>query len=123
MNIEKKDLKIEYSRGRGHGGQRRDKVFTCVKMTHLPTGIVVTHDGRNREHNRQMALRELKNRIKEQEKKKRAKKKKKHRDFKIHNTPIIRTYDFKKQIVKDHRSGKTAPLKAVLEKGNLDLLR
>jgi len=52
-----------------------------------------------------------------------AKVKKARRDHAIHNTPTIRTYDDKKGIVIDHRTGKRASLKQVLGKGRLDLLQ
>jgi protein subunit release factor B len=39
IKMEKKDLKISYTRGSGPGGQHKNKVETCVTVTHLPTGL------------------------------------------------------------------------------------
>ena len=122
MKINKKDLKIEYTKGKGPGGQNKNKVSSCVKITHIPTGITVMKDGRNQGQNKKMALKELKRRLTELKLEQKATQKKQNRDFRIRNTKTIRTYDFKKQLVKDHRTGKVAPLKEVLEKGKLDLL-
>lgn len=120
--LKKSDLKIEYTKGTGAGGQHKNKTSSCVKITHIPTGITVMKDGRNQHRNKRMALRELEKRILTLKADKRAKNKKAVRDYKIHNTPTIRTYDYKRGIVKDHRSGKEAPLKEVLQKGRVDLL-
>ena len=38
-NFNKKDYKIEYTKGTGAGGQHKNKVETCVTITHLPTGM------------------------------------------------------------------------------------
>lgn len=123
MKIDKEDLKIETMRGKGKGGQHKNVTDSCVRITHIPTGIVVMKDGRNQHHNKRMAMRELLKRLKNRKRETRAQHKKANREFKIRHTPIIRTYDFKQGIVKDHRTGKRAPLKEVLEKGRLDLLK
>jgi protein subunit release factor A len=122
MSIPKKDLKIEYTRGKGPGGQHKNKTNSKVKITHIPTGVVVEEDGRDQHHNKKIALRKLEERIKAEKRKVLADKKKAKRDKAIHETPIIRTYNYKRSTVKDHRSGKTASLKKVMN-GNLDLLR
>jgi protein subunit release factor A len=80
-------------------------------------------DGRNRHKNERAAWKEMERRLKEAEQEKRDKAKKEKRDKAIHDTKRIRTYDFSRGIVTDHRTGKSAPLKRVLEKGDLDCLR
>lgn len=55
--------------------------------------------------------------------KQRAAAKKARRDKKIHDHTIIRTYNFQRGMVKDHRTGIEAPLYKVLVKGMIDLLR
>ena len=63
MKIEKKDLKIETMRGKGEGGQHKNVTDSCVRITHIPTGIVVMKDGRNQHHNKRIAMRELRKRL------------------------------------------------------------
>lgn len=121
--VNKNDLKIECIRGKGPGGANKNKVSSCVKITHIPTGITVMKDGRDQNVNKQMALDELERRLKELVDRKKAKEKKKMRDHRINNTPIIRTYNFVRNTVKDHRSKKTASLNDVLRKGRIDLLK
>ena len=123
MKGEKKDLKIETMRGTGPGGQHRNKTDSACRITHLPTGIKAYADERSQKHSKRKAMGELTRLIKQAEDGRRAEKKKADRDFAIKNTPTIRTYDFKKDQVIDHRTGKTARIKDVLQKGKIDLLR
>jgi peptide chain release factor 1 len=122
--ISKSDLTIRYTRGRGPGGQNKNKVHSCVVIVHTPTGITVRIDGRDRVHNEREALREIESRVEQRKLDVRAGAKKANRDRKIADggTPIIRTYDYKAGQVRDHRTKKTAPIKEVLEKGRIDLL-
>lgn len=117
------EIKVERIRGQGPGGQHKNKTASCVRLTHLPTGIQVTIDGRNQHQNLRKAKRELESRLAEAAESKKAAGKKARRDEAIKNETTIRTYDFKKGVVKDHRSKKTASLKEVMGKGRLDLLR
>lgn len=68
------------------------------------------------------AMADLEQKLRNRESEKSASKKKAHRDWATHNTPIIRTYDFKSQTVKDHRTKKNASIKEVLIKGKFDLI-
>jgi len=59
-----KDVKIEYFRSRGPGGQRKDKKETAVRVTHIPTGIrAIATESRYQARNREIALRRLEERI------------------------------------------------------------
>lgn len=120
--INKKDIKIETMRGTGAGGQHKNKTDSCVRITHIPTGISVTIDGRKQGQNKKKALKILEDKLNLAKEEKKAEEKKQKRDKLIKDKKYIRTYDYKKQIVKDHRTGKTAPLKKVLEEGMFDLL-
>lgn len=57
--MNKKDVKIETFRGKGKGGQHKNKTDSCVRATHIPTGISVTIDGRDQHKNKREALRRL----------------------------------------------------------------
>lgn len=122
MNL--KNCKIEYTRGKKKcGGRHRNSRECAVRITHLPTGISAFVDGRDQAKNKALAIKELEKRLKQAKQDELSKKKKEERDRKIKETPIIRTYDYKKGIVKDHRSKRKAALKDVLLKGDLDLLK
>ena len=59
-----KDLKIDYYRGSGPGGQHRNTSETGVRITHLPTGIVVTAtESRSRHANQQRAMARLEEKL------------------------------------------------------------
>ena len=120
--INKKDIKIEYTRGKGPGGQHKNKTSSCVKVTHVPTGVSVTIDGRYQAKNKKVALQELEKRLDEKKQQDKADLKKSMRDKKIKERDIIRTYNYPRDTVKDHRTGKTASIKEIMEKGRLDLL-
>ena len=89
----------------------------------MPSGIEVTVDGRNQHQNKREAIKELEKRLKEHAEQERAKQKKAKREDAIRNETRVRTYDFSKGIVTDHRTGKKASLKDILQKGLLDKLR
>ncbi len=59
-HIEEKDLRWEFFRATGPGGQHRNKVETGVRLTHLPSGLTVSATERRSQHqNREVALRRL----------------------------------------------------------------
>ena len=121
--LNKDEVRFEIAKGQGPGGQHRNKTFSTVKAIHIETGIHVTVDGRDQHKNKRDALKLLEARIKEHKASIAAAKKKARRDTAIKETETIRTYDFKRRQVLDHRTGKTADLKQVLDKGRIDLLR
>jgi len=114
------DIKLEFTKGKGPGGQNKNKLETAVRATHIPTGITVFIDGRKRGQNIKKAKQELKRRVDAVKKERRAAAKKSRRDAKIKERNVIRTYDYSRNEVIDHRTGKRAPLKRVLRKGRLD---
>jgi peptide chain release factor 1 len=121
--IPKSDLKIERIRGKGPGGQNKNKVCSCIRLTHLPTGIVVRIDGRDQGQNLKQAMAEMEQRLAERKQAARAIARKARRDEAIRNETTVRTYDYKSGLVRDHRTGRTASIKDVLGKGRVDLLQ
>jgi peptide chain release factor 1 len=118
------EVSVEFTQGHGPGGQHRNKTASACRATHIPTGIVVFIQNNRCQHaNKREAIKTLSARVEAFYAAEKAKLKKAHRDYIIHNEECVRTYNFQRGTVKDHRSGKTASLKDVLEKGKIDLLR
>lgn len=120
--MDKNELKIETMRGQGPGGQHKNKTDSAVKITHIPSGLSAYADERSQRHSKKKALADLEQKLARRKADKLAAIKKERRDHVIHNTPIIRTYDYSRGIVKDHRTKKTASLKDVIKKGKFYLL-
>lgn len=123
MKIDKKKYRVETMRGKGPGGQFKNKTDSACRITHIKSGISAYADERSQHHSKKLAWEELQKRLQNQKSEKQAEEKKARRDHAIHNTEIIRTYNYKSGIVKDHRSGKSASLKEIVGKGNIDLLK
>lgn len=67
----KRETKVYFYRGRGPGGQRRDKKETCVRLHHLPSGVTVTAtEHRYQARNKELAFERLKKRLMELNKRK-----------------------------------------------------
>jgi peptide chain release factor 1 len=122
--IAEHDLEIEWYSGTGAGGQHRNKHQNSARVTHLPTGIVVTAQCRSRENSKAQAVAEIQQRVDNLLKT-------------AYNSGIasdrkaqvgsgmrgdkIRTYRFQDDVVKDHMTDKVASVKKVLA-GNFNLL-
>jgi len=116
-----KDLKIQYTRGHGPGGQHKNKVETCVTVIHVPTGLKVTcQDTRSKNQNLVKAKQLLSEKIIKQENDKLQKLKNEQRIDLIHTQQIIRTYNYQRNEVYDHRTKNRADLKKFM-KGEIDL--
>ena len=123
VKFKKDDIRIETKVGEGPGGQHRNRTESCVVATHIPTGIKVMIDERNQHQSRRKALRELEKRVEEYIEDQRAMKRKDRRDRVIKERNRVRTYDYSRGVVTDHRTGKTASIKDILEKGKIGKLR
>ena len=123
--IPEKDLRIEFSRAGGPGGQNVNKRETAVRIAHIPTGLSVHASGeRSQEQNREQALSILRAKIfkKAQEEKKSVEESMKLKNTEIEWGSQIRSYVLHPyKMVKDHRTGvETSDAEGVLD-GNLDL--
>lgn len=122
MNLD--DIRFEFTRGTGPGGQHKNKTSSAVRATHIPTNIVVfVQDERSQHANKRKAIKILEERVNNRIAEKKAHAKKARRDEKIHERNIVRTYNYSRGTVKDHRSGKVASIKDVVDKGRIDLLK
>lgn len=124
IEIDDKDLRIDTFRASGPGGQHVNKTSSAVRITHLPTGIVVQCQNEKSQHrNKDMAMKVLKAKLYELEKKKQeAKKQELHQSQKeIAWGSQIRSYVFNPyRMVKDHRTGvEVGDLEGVMD-GNID---
>lgn len=117
------EFQIRWTKGQGPGGQHKNKVANCCVLTHVPTGLVVTVDGRSRPSNLKEAKRLMRAKLEAHVADERKAKRKAARDRKIKDATRVRTYDFTKGVVIDHRTGKRASIKDVVGKGKLDKLR
>jgi len=123
---EVKDLRIDVYRSSGPGGQSVNTTDSAVRITHLPTGLVVTcQDEKSQHKNKAKALKILRSRLFDQERARRDAERSDARRGQIgtgDRSERIRTYNFPQNRVTDHRIGLTLhKLEAVIE-GDLDEL-
>jgi len=116
-----KDLHIVYTKGSGPGGQHKNKVETCVTVTHMPTGLSVRcQDTRSKVQNLKRAKVRLSEKIVNFEKDKLQQKKNENRLELIKNQQVVRTYNYNRNEVYDHRTKTRHDLKKFL-RGEIDL--
>ncbi len=124
IEIDEKDIKVDVYRSSGCGGQGVNTTDSAVRMTHIPTGIVVTcQNERSQIKNRERALKVLKTRIYEaklQEEEQKAGETRKNKIGTGDRAEKIRTYNYPQNRVTDHRINfTTKQLDRVME-GDLD---
>ena len=128
VQIDPKDLQIDVFRASGHGGQHVNVTDSAVRMTHLPTGLVVScQDERSQHKNKAKALKVLRARLLERA---RAEQEREIADARRQQVGTgdrserIRTYNFPQGRVTDHRIGLTLyNLSAVLEGDLAELIQ
>jgi len=126
IQINSEDLRIDTYRASGHGGQNVQKLETAIRITHLPTGIVVTcQNERSQGQNRDVAMKVLQARLIDREEQIRAEEQAKIKGVHVSagwgnqiRSYVLHPY----KMVKDHRSGyQTSDSQAVLD-GEIDEL-
>jgi peptide chain release factor 1 len=122
--IEEKDLRVDIFHSSGAGGQNVNKVATAVRLTHVPTGIVVVcQDERTQLKNRVKAMTVLRSRLLDLEESKQHAELSQTRRLQVgtgDRSEKIRTYNFPQDRITDHRIGLTVHNIPDRLDGNLD---
>ena len=124
VDIDPKDLQIDTYRSSGAGGQHVNKTESAIRITHLPTGLVVEcQDERSQYKNKDKAMKVLRSRLYQMECQRRSAAEAAERKSQVGSgdrSERIRTYNFPQGRVTDHRIGLTLyKIDAVMD-GDLD---
>lgn len=125
VQINQNDLRIDVMRSSGHGGQSVNTTDSAVRITHIPTGLVVTNqDGKDQHKNKEAAMKVLKARLYEMQEEERLAKEMSERKSQVgtgDRSGRIRTYNFPQNRISDHRINLTLyRLEAIMTGGLFD---
>ena len=124
IEVKPSDIRVDIYRSSGCGGQGVNTTDSAVRMTHIPTGIVVTcQNERSQIQNNEQAMKVLKSRLYELQEQEKAEKEGKERRSKIgtgDRAEKIRTYNYPQNRVTDHRIGFTTKNLDRVMDGDLD---
>ena len=124
VKIDAKDLRIDTFCSSGPGGQSVNTTYSAVRITHLPTNVVVSmQDEKSQIKNREKAMRVLRARLQELEERKQHEAEASERRSMVGSgdrSEKIRTYNFKENRVTDHRIGLTIHQLDQVMEGNID---
>jgi peptide chain release factor 1 len=124
VKIDQNDLRIDTFCSSGPGGQSVNTTYSAVRITHLPTNVVVSmQDEKSQIKNREKAMRVLRARLQEIEEQKQHDAQASERKSQVGSgdrSEKIRTYNFKENRVSDHRIGLTSHQLESVMQGDLD---
>lgn len=126
VDIRPEDIRIDYYRASGAGGQHVNKTESAVRITHLPTGIVVAcQDDRSQHKNKAVAMKMLKSRLVAEQKRKQEEEmaqKRKEQVGRGMRAEKARTYNYPQNRVTDHAGDVTFSNLDMIIEGDMDKL-
>ncbi|CAN5534746.1 peptide chain release factor 1 [soil metagenome] len=124
VQVDPKDLRVDYFCSSGPGGQSVNTTYSAVRLTHLPTNVVVSmQDEKSQIKNKEKAMRILRARLQELEEQKQHDALSAERKSMVGSgdrSEKIRTYNFKENRVTDHRIGLTVHQLELVMEGQID---
>ncbi|MEO0771984.1 MAG: peptide chain release factor-like protein, partial [Pseudomonadota bacterium] len=125
IQIDASDLRIDTMRASGAGGQHVNTTDSAVRITHIPTGLVVTSSEKSQHRNREIAMQVLKTRLYDLERQRAHDERSETRAAQVGSgdrSERIRTYNFPQGRMTDHRIGLTLYKLDAIIAGDLDEL-